>query len=109
VYYGRFNYGIRKRGFPKNGCQRCIAHIVRNILKHVCYKDMKHVCDRFEGTYGCGLYGNIRHRRVFPSSTVLLRVLYLSILQITKMDPGLENWGSICGESSIICGCRMPE
>mgnify|MGYP003166106785 FL=1 len=51
-----------------------------------------------------------RQRSVFPSSTALLKALYLSTLQITKRwRQALKNWGSIYGEFSIIYEGRMPE
>lgn len=51
-----------------------------------------------------------RQRSVFPSSTALLKALYLSTLQITKKwRQALKNWGSIYGEFSIIYEGRMPE
>lgn len=51
-----------------------------------------------------------RQRSVFPSSTALLKALYLSTLQITKKwSQALKNWGGIYGEFSIIYEGRMPE
>lgn len=51
-----------------------------------------------------------RQRSVFPSSTALLKALYLSTLQITKKwRQALKNWGGIYGEFSIIYEGRMPE
>ena len=51
-----------------------------------------------------------RQRSVFPSSTALLKALYLSTLQITKKwRQVLKNWGGIYGEFSIIYEGRMPE
>ena len=51
-----------------------------------------------------------RQRSVFPSSTALLKALYLSTLQITKKwRQALKNWGGIYGEFSVIYEGRMPE
>ena len=51
-----------------------------------------------------------RQRSVFPSSTALLKSLYLSTIQITKKwTQPLRHWGTIYGEFCIMYEGRMPE
>ena len=50
-----------------------------------------------------------RQRSVFPSSTALLKALYLATFELTKKWTGtLRNWGSTYGELSIMYPDRLP-
>ena len=51
-----------------------------------------------------------RQRSVFPSSTALLKTLYLSTLQVTKKwNQPIHGWGSVYNEFCIMYEGRMPE
>ena len=51
-----------------------------------------------------------RQRSVFPSSTALLKALYLATFEATKKwSMPLKNWGKIYGELSIMYEGRLPE
>lgn len=51
-----------------------------------------------------------RQRSVFPSSTALLKALYLATFQATKKwSMPLRNWGKVYGEFAIMYPDRMPE
>ena len=50
------------------------------------------------------------HRSVFPSTTALLKALYLATYEVTKnWTMPLRNWGKVYGEFSIMYPGRMPE
>ena len=49
-----------------------------------------------------------RQRSVFPSSTALLKALYLATFELTKKWTGtLRNWGSVYGELAIMYPDRL--
>lgn len=51
-----------------------------------------------------------RQRSVFPSSTALLKALYLATFEATKKwTMPLRNWGKVYGELSIMYSGRLPE
>lgn len=51
-----------------------------------------------------------RQRSVFPSSTALLKALYLATFEATKKwTMPLRNWGKVYGELSIMYPGRLPE
>ena len=51
-----------------------------------------------------------RQRNVFPSSTALMKSLYLSTLQVTKTwNQPIHGWGSVYNEFCIMYEGRMPE
>ena len=51
-----------------------------------------------------------RQRNVFPSSTALMKSLYLSTLQVTKKwNKPIHGWGSVYNEFCIMYEGRMPE
>ena len=51
-----------------------------------------------------------RQRNVFPSSTALMKSLYLSTLQVTKKwNQPIHGWGSVYNEFCIMYEGRMPE
>lgn len=50
-----------------------------------------------------------RQRSVFPSSSALLKALYLSTFELTKKWTGtLRNWGRVRGELAIMYPDRLP-
>ena len=49
-------------------------------------------------------------RSVFPSTTALLKALYLATYEVTKnRTMPLRNWGKVYGELSIMYEGRLPE
>ena len=51
-----------------------------------------------------------RQRSVFPSSTALLKALYLATVEITKKwTMPIRNWGQVRGELSVMYPGRLPE
>ena len=51
-----------------------------------------------------------RQRSVFPSSTALLKALYLATFEATKKwTMPLRNWGQVYGELSVMYEGRLPE
>ena len=51
-----------------------------------------------------------RQRSVFPSSTALLKALYLATFEATKKwTMSLRNWGQVYGELSVMYEGRLPE